>query len=215
MIMCMQEQLLSHLKLWVLLLPPVPVEQCPPPSPPPPPPQPECLRPAAIVSSVAPNGCYQGNCGYWGPQKATDGGLSGFTSLFITAQSATGLIGRFDLGQQYSDLIAVDITSRSDGWIQQGQNLSVWVSSTTNHLATDGSALQCAVGVGPETLGETVRVLCAPQSGGVRYVTVERVVPAGTGSNYWFLSLQEVAAIRTGAFECGLVRAEAQACGAL
>ena len=82
-------------------------------------------------------------------------------------------------------------------WLPESQNLSVWVSSTTNHLATDGSALQCAKDVSVPTQGATIRVLCAPQSGGVRYVTVERVPPAGSRPDTWFLTLQEVSVLRT------------------
>ena len=130
--------------------------------------------------------CYQNDCSYWGPRKAYDGKTTGVYSMAITTY-ATNPWMQFDMGMVRTDITAVRITARADGYLYQSQNLNVYLSANTSFF----QGTLCKADLDFTVLGQTIAILC-PVNITARYLTIWM-----NGTNH--ISLQEVAALYDGA----------------
>ena len=113
-------------------------------------------------------GCYGGDCGYWGPQKALDNVLSGLKSMAHTAMGTNPYV-QFDLGSVQSTLDAVNMVVRTDCCLERSTNLNLYLSNTTSLQGVAPFATR----VSASALGQTLTVAVPDGSSG-RYLSILR-----------------------------------------
>ena len=144
--------------------------------------------------------CYQNDCGNWGLAKAYDGRTTGISSLAHTGWGYFPYM-QLNLGASAPNVTAVRIVARADGWLQQSQNLDVYISATTSWTASN--ATLCATNITFSVLGEMTTALCPT---GFAWTTRYVTVVMNSTSNWKFngyLSLQEITPLYDGEPCCG------------
>ena len=141
-------------------------------------------------------GCYRNDCSGWGISKALDGVTSGLNSLAHTSMGV-GPYMQIDLGSDDgSQVIGVELVARTGCCLVQGQNVTVWLSSTTDFAAT-GTVVDSGIMFdGP---GAKVTSVFSSVPAGSRYLTVQR---ATSGRVYFHL--QEITPLRSGELQAYL-----------
>lgn len=157
---------------------------CPPPSPPVFDP-PDCPAPAALVNGTIFPSCYLNHCGTWGAVKAYDSRTLGMTTLAHSGLASVGspLYFQFDLGLNPPNITAVRITARGDGWLEQSQNLNVYLSANASFANTRNL---CQADVRFNNLGDTQVIPC-PIGLASRFVSAMQMRPLAMtqGANGW------------------------------
>jgi hypothetical protein len=87
------------------------------------------------------------------------------------------------MGAVRADVVAVRVVARSDAYLEQSQNVTVYLHTQSDYQVTDGRVL-CEARINFTRLGDEVQAICPSNSTG-RYITV---VKPGKGE----LSLQEI-----------------------
>ena len=91
------------------------------------------------------------------------------------------------------DIYAVDLTPRSDGWLDQTQNLDIWLSPTQDYAL----GTKVGAGVSATALGTQFRWIVNPPVLGSQWLTI-----VGHGAASRYLSLATVAVRRNGEAPC-------------
>ena len=122
----------------------------------------------------------------WGWKKASDTRLVGLASLARTSYGPYPSL-QLDLGASAPNITAVRLAARADGFLEESQNLDVYISATPTWTASSGTL--CEGNITFDKLGGVETVLC-PTGFTSRYVTVVMNTDANNRTQY--LSLQEV-----------------------